>query len=925
MRNQFIGSIRTIWQAVLVIGLVLGWYCPASAQPDILPSSVDVRLVQGNGSDELLVQIKANSTAPFGGIFSALTVTIRYDASSGASLGAGSSFCNAWSAFTPSPVVVNNGTAYRTYNGFGLNRMEDPPFDGGCGLSIPAGTWFTITTIPVTGSCTGFILGNDAYTQVENRDYYISMGGYNVTGQVLSGSVNGGNCDLDCLGEPGGAALPGTACDDNDPGTSNDTWGADCVCAGTPVCEPPVIDQTTSNSPICSNATLNLGVSATGTAPLTYAWTGMGTFSPDAASPSVSISGAATGNYEIEVSNACGSVSAIVPVTVTSAPSATIAYPGSPYCSNGGTATVTRTGTAGGAYSASPAGLSINASTGAVNLGSSTPGSYTVTYTIAASGGCASFSTTANVTVTSAPSAAITYPGSPYCSNGGTATVTRTGTAGGAYSASPAGLSINASTGAINLATSSGGSYVVSYTIMASGGCPEVVVTAPVELQEAPFASIEYDGSPYCISGSGSASVTLTGTGGGVFTSAPTGLSLDSSTGLVDLDASIGGTYTVTYTLDAVGVCPGFVATTQIVLGTAPAATISYSGSPYCSVQTQATVTRNGSAGGTYSAVPAGLSINPTTGAINPSISSPGSYTVTYTIAAAGGCSAFTTTALVEVETATVWYADNDNDGAGDPLASIQACDQPPGYVVVAGDGCPTDPGKTEPGVCGCGSPDLDSDMDGVLDCLDNCPNQPGQIGDACDDGNANTADDVVTADCVCVGTVIWDCPSLEANIGDACDDGNANTADDVVTADCVCVGTVIWDCPSLEANIGDACDDGNEATLDDFITEECVCEGVIPDAIGGVAGNTSLTMSIFPNPSRSGPVLVHIEGLPQDRTSVLVLVLDASGRKVHQDSVHVVKGTVDHRLDLTRASRGVYVVEVLFSEGRLLGRLILQ
>ena len=175
------------------------------------------------------------------------------------------------------------------------------------------------------------------------------------------------------------------------------------------------------------------------------------------------------------------------------------------------------------------------------------------------------------------------------------------------------------------------------------------------------------------------------------------------------------------------------------------------------------------------------------------------------------------------------------------------------------------------------------------------------------------------------MGTVIWDCPALEANIGDACDDGNANTADDVVTADCACVGTVIWDCPALEANIGDACDDGNEATLDDVITEECVCEGVIPDAIGGVAGNTSLTMSIFPNPSRSGPVLVHIEGVPQERTSVLVLVLDASGRKVHQDSVHVVKGTVDHRLDLTRASRGVYVVEVLFSEGRLLGRLILQ
>ena len=49
-------------------------------------------------------------------------------------------------------------------------------------------------------------------------------------------------------------------------------------------------------------------------------------------------------------------------------------------------------------YSSTP-GLSINASTGAVNLGASTPGIYTVTYTVAAGGGCASFSTTAVITI----------------------------------------------------------------------------------------------------------------------------------------------------------------------------------------------------------------------------------------------------------------------------------------------------------------------------------------------------------------------------------------------------------------------------------------------------------------------------------------------------------------------------------------------
>jgi hypothetical protein len=37
---------------------------------------------------------------------------------------------------------------------------------------------------------------------------------------------------------------------------------------------------------------------------------------------------------------------------------------------------------------------------------------------------------------------------------------------------------------------------------------------------------------------------------------------------------------------------------------------------------------------------------------------------------------------------------------------------------------CPFDPDKFEPGICGCGIPDVgDDDADGVLDCVDQCPN----------------------------------------------------------------------------------------------------------------------------------------------------------------------------------------------------------
>ena len=64
---------------------------------------------------------------------------------------------------------------------------------------------------------------------------------------------------------------------------------------------------------------------------------------------------------------------------VSAPPVATIAYTGSPYCAVG-SASVAQTGTAGGSYSAAP-GLSLDASTGAVNLAASTAGTYTVTYT----------------------------------------------------------------------------------------------------------------------------------------------------------------------------------------------------------------------------------------------------------------------------------------------------------------------------------------------------------------------------------------------------------------------------------------------------------------------------------------------------------------------------------------------------------------
>src|SRR5690606_40745331 len=82
------------------------------------------------------------------------------------------------------------------------------------------------------------------------------------------------------------------------------------------------------------------------------------------------------------------------------------------------------------------------------------------------------------------------------------------------------------------------------------------------------------------------------------------------------------------------------------------------------------------------------------------------------------------------------------------------------------------------------------------------------EVGDACDDGNSNTDNDVITSDCECQGTIMFDCPALSANIGDTCDDDDETTLGDAINSDCECTGTLTNDCADLEANIGSACND---------------------------------------------------------------------------------------------------------------------
>jgi gliding motility-associated-like protein len=177
--------------------------------------------------------------------------------------------------------------------------------------------------------------------------------------------------------------------------------------------------------------------------------------------------------------------------TVTALKVATFSYTASPYCSNGADPSPTFSGGGvAGTFSSTSGLVFVSPTTGQVDLTASNAGTYTVTNTIAAAGGCGIVIATSPITITASPAATIIYSGSPWCGSVGVQNVTLVGTSGGTFSALPAGLSINPSTGAITTSTSTAGTYTVTYTMAASGGCGISTAATSVTISPTPTAPV---------------------------------------------------------------------------------------------------------------------------------------------------------------------------------------------------------------------------------------------------------------------------------------------------------------------------------------------------------------------------------------------------------------------------------------------------
>ncbi|HEX8515896.1 MAG TPA: gliding motility-associated C-terminal domain-containing protein [Bacteroidia bacterium] len=484
------------------------------------------------------------------------------------------------------------------------------------------------------------------------------------------------------------AAINGTA-----PAGSGFTWwdaetGGNQVGSGSPWTTPVLNSTTTYWVEACPNGTYRIPVIVTvnpglvisvnsasvcGTVTTTLTASGGTSYSWSAGATSTgantaTVSPSSTTTYTVTGTTGSCSGTATSTITVSNPSVATFNYPGTPYCSNGADPSPVFTGGGTAGTFASTVGLSLNPTTGVVDLSASTPGTYNVTNTVNGTGTCPNASASTSITITALPNATFGYSGSPFCSNETDPSPVFNGGGTPGTFTSTAGLSINPGSGLVDLSASTAGTYIITNTFNSSGGCPAVTDTGLVVISTPQTGTFSYTANPYCQDAADPSPDLNAGSVAGTFASTA-GLSINSSTGVVDLSASTAGTYTITNTLPANGGCPGSVSNTSITINPVQSAAFSYSTLTYCQSGTDPTPAVTGTPSGTFTSSPAGLSINAGSGTIDLSASLLNSYIITYTTPGPCGSSSNINLTITNTPVSTFQYTASPYcQNAADPL-----------------------------------------------------------------------------------------------------------------------------------------------------------------------------------------------------------------------------------------------------------------
>jgi hypothetical protein len=277
-----------------------------------------------------------------------------------------------------------------------------------------------------------------------------------------------------------------------------------------------------------------------------------------------------------------------------------------------------------------PAGLTLNTATGAVTGTPTASGTFTVKVTDATGNSSTSCMITINGPLTVTCAAINTGDvGVPF--NSGPMTVSG-GTAPYSYSivgVLPAGLTLNTSTGAVTGTPSTSGSFTVKVTDATGNSSTSCMITINAALSVTCAAvttgevNVPFNSGPMTVSG-GTAPYTYSVVG-----ALPAGLSLNTSNGAITGTPTAAGTFSVKVT-DANGATSSGCAIT-IVAGPSVSCSTVTSGQVGVSFSSGSITVSGGTAPYTFSVVgtlPAGLSLNTSTGAVTGTPTASGTFSI---------------------------------------------------------------------------------------------------------------------------------------------------------------------------------------------------------------------------------------------------------------------------------------------------------
>lgn len=398
--------------------------------------------------------------------------------------------------------------------------------------------------------------------------------------------------------------------------------------------QPNMTATVTTTNATCGedNGEISFTSPSGGTAPYVYTFNGGTTWGTNS-----SITGVAPGTYMVATKpvaeDACPYVETIT-ITGGTATSDAVVTTQPASCSADGTATITNY-SASHSYAFSPTGPTVG--NGGVISGLTAGTEYSV---VVSENGCDSDATLFEVQPQlTADDASFQYASSTICLGDGNVTPTISGVLGGTFSVTTGtGLVVDPSTGEIDMTTSVAGSYVVTYTT--NGTCPNSS-TQSISITDNPDATFTYSLSEFCEGETGTISPTFgSGSSAGTFTSGA-GLSIDASTGEIDLSQSTAGVYTITNTIVASGACPESTATYSITVNPTPQVDAGTYGL-LCDLDDVIPLVGT-PAGGNFSGT--GVSNNE----FDPAVAGEGIHEVTYSYSDANGCTA-EASAMIEVE-----------------------------------------------------------------------------------------------------------------------------------------------------------------------------------------------------------------------------------------------------------------------------------